>query len=313
MTSANDHSALVGRSTIKTVMECVFMSFLFLTALIGNVFVCLAFYKNPTLHRSLNNYFIISLAVSDILMALLVEPLTIGALATGGWPFGDVFCQFHGVCMYIVGLASLMIMMVISVNRYFKMVKSDVLYKRIFKKRTVLAMIAASWIMASAPPVAYLLSGNRFTFNSGRTICYPDARLLGPRIYLHCVYAIFIVVPSCVMFYCYYNVFRTIRLHSAQVANSVASENSEIALRSFARESRVTKMLFATLVGFELCWAPLYILELIDLLGPQVDAPRAVYVMTTLTVTASSSINPVIYTVMNKEFRDTFKNLFFCS
>lgn len=106
--------------------------------------------------------------------------------------------------------------------------------------------------------------------------------------------------------------FHAIRAHNAQIANSVASENNDIALQSFARESRATKMLFVTMVGFQLCWIPLYSLELIDLFHKDLDAPRTVFVLTTYTVTASSSINPIIYAVMNKEFRDAFKS-FFCS
>lgn len=313
MGSADNRNELADRETITIVIESVIFSLMFLTALVGNLFVCLAFFKNPTLHRSLSNYYIVSLAVSDILMALLVEPLTFGVFITGRWPFNDVLCQFHGVCMYILGVTSLQTLMLISLNRYFKMVKSDVLYKKIFKKSTVLLMIGASWIAASVPLPIFLLTGNRFAFNSDRTICYPDSRLRNSRIFLHCIYGIFITIPSGVMVFCYYKVFKVIRAHNAQIANSVANENNKIALRSFARESRVTKMLFVTMVGFQLCWIPLYVLELIDLFHRDLDAPRAAYVMTTFTVSASSSINPIIYAVMNKDFRDTFKSLLFCS
>ena len=304
--------ALGDRGTSTVVIECIVFAVMLLTALVGNLFVCLAFFRNPTLNRSLNNYFIVSLAVSDILMALLVETLTFGVFVTGRWPFNDILCQFHGVSMYILGLASLQTLMLISVNRYFKMVKSDIMYKKIFKKSTVRWMIMASWIFASVPPLIFLLSGNRFAFNSDRTICYPDSSLRSSRIYLHCTYAIFIVIPSSVMIFCYYKVFQKIREHNTQIANSVASANNDIALRSFARESRVTKMLFVTMVGFQLCWTPLYILELIELFHEDLNAPRTVYVMTTYTVSASSSINPIIYAVMNKDFRDAFKSLF-CS
>ena len=314
MASEVDRNALANRATSTVVIESIVCSVMLITALVGNLFVCLAFLKNPSLRRSLNNYFIVSLAASDILMALLVEPFTFGVLITGRWPFSDASCQFHGVSMYILGVASLQTFMLIAVNRFFKMVKSDILHKKIFKKNTVLMMIAGSWIIASVPPSIFLLSGNRFAFNSDRSICYPDSSLGNSRVFLHCVYTIFIVVPTCVIVFCYYRVFKKIRDHNAQIANSNANrENNEIALRSFARESRVTKMLFVTLIGFELCWTPLYILELAELFHKDFDAPRAVFVMTTFTVGFSSSINPMIYAVMTKDFRDTFKRLLFCS
>lgn len=313
MAAVENHNDLADRDTSKIILECLVFSSMFLTALIGNVLVCFAFYKNSRLRHSLNNYFIVSLAVSDILMALLVETLTFGAFLTGRWPFRDTLCQFHGVCIFILGGVSLQTLMLIAVNRYFKMVKSDILYKKPFKKRTVLWMIAASWIFASIPLPVFLLSGNRFAFNTYRTVCYPDLSLRGVRTFLHYVYAIFIVIPSCVTIFCYFSVFKTIRAHNTQIASSDAIENTDIALRSFARESRVVKMLFVTMVGFQLCWTPLYILELIDSFHPDLHAPRTVYVMITFTVSASSSINPIIYAVMNKDFRDTFKSLLFGS
>lgn len=302
-------NALGDRNTSTVVIECVVFSVMIVTALVGNLFVCLAFFKNPTLNRSLNNYFIVSLAVSDILLALLAETATLGVFITGRWPFNYILCQFHGVSMFILGLVSLQTLMLISVNRYLKMVKSDFLYKKIFKKNTVRWMIVASWLLATAPSLMFLLSGNRFVFNSDRSLCYPDSSFQSSRIFLHCIYLIFIVIPSCVIIFCYYKIYRKIRAHNAQIANSVARENNDIALRSFAREARVTKMLFVTMVGFQLCWIPLYIMEVIDLFHEDLDAPRTVYVLTTFTVSASCSINPIIYAVMNKDFRDAFKRL----
>ena len=313
MAAVENHNDLAGRDTSKIIIECLVFSLMFLTALIGNFLVCLAFYKNQRLRHSLNNYFIISLAVSDILMALLVETLTFSAFLKGRWPFSDTLCQFHGVCIFILGEVSLQTLMLIAVNRYFKMVKSDILYKKIFKKRTVLWIIAASWILASIPLLAFLLSGNRFPFNAYRTVCFPDRSLQGVRTFLNCMSVIFIVIPFCVTVFCYFRVFKTIRAHNTQIASSDATENTDIALRSFARKSRVVKMLFVTMLGFQLCWIPFYILELIVSFHPDRHAPRTVYVMTTFTVSASSSINPIIYAVMNKDFRDTFKSLLLCS
>lgn len=62
-----------------------------------------------------------------------------------------------------------------------------------------------------------------------------------------------------------------------------------------------------------MCWIPLYALEMAVLIRNDLDAPREVYVTTTFTVSASSSINPIIYAVMTKDFKDTFKRILFCN
>ena len=68
MAEEGDYNALADRATSTVVFEGVIFSLMFLTALAGNILVCLAFINNSTLRRSLNNYFIVSLAVSDILI-----------------------------------------------------------------------------------------------------------------------------------------------------------------------------------------------------------------------------------------------------
>lgn len=227
MEEEGDHNALADRATNTVVFECLIFSLMFLTALGGNILVCLAFINNSTLRRSLNNYFIVSLAVSDILMAVLVEPLTFSVLVTGKWPFSTAACQYHGVAIFILGVVSLQTFMLISVNRV-KMVKSNILYKKVFKKNIVLLMIIFSWIIASTPLPMFLLTGNRFAFNYNRSICYPASSLTG-RVFLHTTYALFIVIPHCIMFFCYFKVLRKIHDHNAQIANSTASGSGAIA------------------------------------------------------------------------------------
>ena len=51
-------------------------------------------YRNARL-RSSTNLYIISLAISDIINAVIVMPFIVGVLITGKWPFGEAVCDFH--------------------------------------------------------------------------------------------------------------------------------------------------------------------------------------------------------------------------
>ena len=58
----------------------------------GNLFVLLSVYRNTQL-RTIPNYFIASLAISDLLLPLLCAPQSITAVIFGRWPFNQDVCH----------------------------------------------------------------------------------------------------------------------------------------------------------------------------------------------------------------------------
>jgi len=98
-----------------------------LTALFGNTLLCIAFLKNNHL-RSVTNMFVLTLAVSDIIMSLTCMPLSEGSLIAGEWIFGDLLCHIQGFLAHFLAFLSLQMMAITAVNRYFRVMKPD-LYK----------------------------------------------------------------------------------------------------------------------------------------------------------------------------------------
>ena len=60
----------IGRDTALVVAEACISVILNIAALAGNLLVCQVFYRNPSL-RTVTNYFVLSLAITDLSMAVL--------------------------------------------------------------------------------------------------------------------------------------------------------------------------------------------------------------------------------------------------
>ena len=60
----------IGRDTALMVAEACISVILNIAALAGNLLVCLVFYRNPSL-LTVTNYFVLSLAITDLSMAVL--------------------------------------------------------------------------------------------------------------------------------------------------------------------------------------------------------------------------------------------------
>lgn len=70
-----------------------YLTFLLVIAftIFGNMIVVLAVYKNKNLQNT-TNYFLMSLALADMLVAILVMPLSLWSELTGFFPFDKIVC-----------------------------------------------------------------------------------------------------------------------------------------------------------------------------------------------------------------------------
>jgi len=69
-----------------------------------------------SLHTS-HNKLVVNLAVCDLLMSIFQGPQTLIALVYKDWVLGVTLCQFHGFITTLFGVAALVTLAVISINR----------------------------------------------------------------------------------------------------------------------------------------------------------------------------------------------------
>ena len=87
------HEELASRSLSSTIGESFLFTFIVSLGTIGNIAVLLVLYRNHRL-RNILSYFVISLAISDIIMLYLCAPFSIAVLlGLIWWVFGNLLCQ----------------------------------------------------------------------------------------------------------------------------------------------------------------------------------------------------------------------------
>jgi len=302
--------SLKTRERWLVVLESVAFFAVILTAFLGNTMLCLAFYKTRSLLRSPQNYYLISLAATDILNAVVCMPITLAVIIEGTWPFGDIVCQFQGTMISVLATVSLLTLAMIAVNRYMKIVRSPSLYQKVLSKRNVLKSIAMSWIpTALLISSAFFIRKKVFSFHPGKCLCFGKIELKGVGIHSLISYLIFVSLSFPPIVFSYYKVLRKIRAHFVQVRTaSLHDENSA----AFAEEVKVTSMLFTTILAFFICWTPSIVIDFYEGIGGYYTLSRQVYMLNIFTYTSSSAVNPIIYGLMKREFRDAYKKVLCC-
>ncbi|KAG7229570.1 hypothetical protein INR49_012585 [Caranx melampygus] len=130
---------------VRTVTGCL-LSLLILWTLLGNILVCSAVLRFRHLRTKVTNIFIVSLALSDLFVAILVMPWKAVAEVAGYWPFGT-FCNVWVAFDIMCSTASILNLCIISVDRYWA-ISSPFRYERKMTQRVAFVMISITWTLS---------------------------------------------------------------------------------------------------------------------------------------------------------------------
>jgi hypothetical protein len=136
------------------------LSFICFLTLLGNVLVILAVYRDPSLH-SATYYYIVSLAVADLCVGVIVIPLAIlfELVRSSNFRF---LCYLWHVMDVGASTASILALCVIALDRYIA-ITSPIRYSRSFIARHSSIVIAAIWFCSAiiAGPTVLILGERR--------------------------------------------------------------------------------------------------------------------------------------------------------
>jgi len=188
--------------------------------------------------------------------------------------------------------------------RYFHIVKTSK-YRLIYTPRNAVLIVVSGWLAAFITPLTYTAAGKDYVFQPGKFFCFMEAKFT----LLVLPFYIFIVISMVVLFLCYFSVFKALKAHERAVAGNLRTGTTRQTAISI-EDIKVTKILFATVVGFILCWTPVLVIDIVDaFLGSEWELTRGTYYMYTIFGITSSAINPIIYGVMNRSYRRAYLRL----
>jgi len=299
---------LANRDAVSVAMELTATCVNIFTAISGNLLICWTIFRYPHL-RSTSNLFIACLAVSDVLISILGFPFIIAVLLTGRWPFNKAICDFQGFTLTVFGAFSLLTMTLTAIARYLKVTR-PLLHRNIYSKRNICLLVAVAFVISSTFPVI-VISKNAFSFHPGKYICIFDCDKVGVPMCLS-VQGILIITCFGPIVCCHIGIFRSVRRHNARLATSRDAPSRENTENIRVDDMKVTKLLFAIVIAFAFCWSPLIVIDSVSLWTGHYWMPRGVYMTSTYLACYSSSVNPVIYGIFNKQLRREFWKIFQC-
>jgi len=302
---------LSSRSLFLTIVEVSSLLILNVLSLTGNTLVCISVYNNTRL-RTTTNLYIISLAASDLLSAVLVMPFGTGVLITSEWIFGSVFCQFHAFFSLFVIYVSPVTMGLTAANRYVRMCRSERQYKMLFSARKSRALLASVWTFVACYTVVPRLAGlQAFEFVPGYAQCsIAHLSESGKMIHYGIVLTLFFLTPLMTTIVSYIKVAKMIRQHNTDASSTIQRRGTNASIS--AQEIKISKSLFAVVFAFMICWIPFWVIVVLRRFRLVAKMPRNVELLCMFLLYLSNTINPFIYAGMNPVFKREFRKILFC-
>ncbi|XP_071760252.1 histamine receptor H2b [Centroberyx gerrardi] len=297
----------------------VLMSFIILTVA-GNVLVCLAVGLSRRLRR-IANCFVVSLAVTDLLLGLLVLPFSATLeLRRGSWPLGGALCNIYISLDVMLCTASILTLLAISVDRYLA-ISAPLCYSRRVTPLRVTLAITAIWALSLAVSfVPIHLGWNTADFRvqhldwslgdedkEGR---YCQFEWNNNYILLDASGTFYLpLLLMCGMYLC---IFRVAREQVRRIRAATPSFARTASAAATAREHKATVTLAAVLGAFVICWFPYFTFFTCMGLKARTNPPTTLHSVVLWLGYFNSALNPILYPALNRDFRRAYGELLRC-
>lgn len=130
------------------------LGIIILITIVGNILVILSVFTYKPL-RIVQNFFIVSLAVADLTVAILVLPLNVANNVLGRWMFGIHLCKMWLTSDVLCCTSSILNLCAIALDRYWA-ITDPINYAQKRTVERVLFLIAGVWLLSlgiSSPPL----------------------------------------------------------------------------------------------------------------------------------------------------------------
>ncbi|KAM4872837.1 adenosine receptor A3 [Thomomys bottae] len=268
-------------------------------ATVGNVLVIWVVKLNPSLQTT-TFYFIVSLALADIAVGLLVIPLAIIISLEIEMYFYS--CLLAACMLLVFTHASIMSLLAIAIDRYLR-VKLNIRYRRVTTQRRIWFALGLCWLVSFLVGLTPLFGWHAerppSEHQNATTIrcTFPSVMSLDYMVYFS--FIVWIFVPLIVMSAIYLDIFYTLQNKLRQNLSGFKETGS-----FYGREFKTAKSLFLVLFLFALCWLPLSIINCV--LYFKGEVPQCVMFLAILLSHANSVMNPIVYAYKIKKFKETY-------
>uniref|UniRef100_A0A8C3HWL9 Gastrin/cholecystokinin type B receptor n=1 Tax=Chrysemys picta bellii TaxID=8478 RepID=A0A8C3HWL9_CHRPI len=313
-------------SDLEFTVRVLLYALIFLLSVFGNSLIIVVLVLNRRL-RTVTNSFLLSLALSDLLLALCCMPFTLVPNLMGTFVFGPAVCKLVAYLMSISVSVSTFSLVAIAIERYSAI--CNPLQSRVWQTRShAYRVIASTWLLSLLLMLPYVIYSTTVPTRPGLAQCqhrWPSqpfkqtradpGSALSPGLQHGGTEPL---APGVEDDGCYVQLARpggALELSLLGRAGAGQQDRARVngSQAMLLAKRRVIRMLVVIVVMFFLCWLPIFSANTWRAFAPaaahRVLSGAPISFIHLLSYT-SACANPLIYCFMNRRFRAAFATTF---
>ncbi|XP_078376171.1 QRFP-like peptide receptor [Oculina patagonica] len=286
-------------------------------SLVGNTLIGIIVYKTKAMRKT-TNFFIVNMAMSDLLFTIFSFPRVLAALFVDSWLIGGLLgqalCKLHVFFSDISSVVSVQSFVLIAVERF-----GAVLFpfrSPLINSKLCFFLIPVTWIVAMTTQFPYLLA-HRVVKYQGKLMCAREwNEVFGESssyaYYVLSVVVTFIYIPLVLMTILYSIIVLKLKSQTIPGEQSVSAGQQRV-----RRERNVLKMAIAIVLGFAVCWLPYSIIVLLRFFAWTNKTRLSCgiiryFFIAQFMARANCAINPCACFIFSGNYKQRLKNLLSC-
>ncbi|KAJ7324253.1 hypothetical protein JRQ81_017273 [Phrynocephalus forsythii] len=258
--------------------------------------------------RTVTNYFIVNLALSDLLMTALNTVFNFIYASHNVWYFSEGFCRFLNLLPITAVFVSIYSMTAVAAERYMAIVFP---FKRKLSAANTKVIIGIIWLVAAGlafPQFFYA----QIIFHDETpkcTIAWPGDSERKRLTYHITVIVLVYLLPLTVMFITYSAIAMALWNNAVpgDHTNKIYYQHQIMAKKKFVRT------MVAVVITFAICWLPYHLYFILGSIWKDINQQKyiqQVYLAVFLLAMSSAMYSPIIYCCLNQRFRSGFRMAF---
>lgn len=250
--------------------------------------------------RTVTNFCLASMALSDMLSGLYVIPLIVAC----NLAWSNEICLAMDLGQRFLSISTVLHLLLITLERYTTIVHSMIYANSVLKKRSCILILISLWgfsLAASLIQLLWALQDPQEMQLSQAFIIYDVVLLVG-----------IVALPLIIMAVAYGHIFYTLKKHCNQIKREICHISARSMERHRQKERKAVMIYGAMLVVFIIGWFNYFFSSLQHDLGNGQQLPFWADVILMFLRFATSFLNPILYTFLKQDFRHAWKSVKLC-
>ncbi|XP_048578277.1 octopamine receptor [Nematostella vectensis] len=267
----------------------------------ANIGILLAFFTMRKL-RTRINYFLASLAVSDLVMLTIYLPFEIEWHVRTFFKHSATVCDFVYTLFFITISSSCLNLMAVSGYRFFTIAYP--FWSKKITKTHVFYCIAIIWFYSCMTALLPVMGWRDRPSQVINKMCWFQYK---PE-FIVFLMGINWMLPALVVFVCYAMILRIARIQAQKIAKSqVLGALSDRERKRNRHQLRGAISLAKIVAVYLVCWLPYIIIGFVGQLNQTFSIPREGNYLIIFLVYSNATINPFLYAGLCEDFKEAFR------